>query len=289
MVTLKSAFKKSLGKRKHLLTNHDKAVQTLTSLGLSFLQAKVYLALVAEGVLTIKNLARTSQVARQDLYRITLQLLNRGLVEKVVDVPTRFKAVPIETAIGTLIERRKKETAALEQESKDVIRSFAALNEKCKLKNEETQITVISDLQSRITRGKKQVDAAQENIQIVTKWSFFLAYTLENIREFTRALNRGVKIQVVTQKHEEAPPIPKSLQALTKYPLFEIRYLNFPPSSIVAVFDRQEANIMLLTASATKSGAITTNNPSLIELARNYFETVWSNATAGDIYTNNNE
>lgn len=263
-----------------MLTNHDRAVQTLTSLGLSFLQAKVYLALVAGGVSTIKNLARTSQVARQDLYRITLQLLNRGLVEKVVDVPTRFKAIPIETAIGTLIERRKKETAALEQESKDVIRSFAALNEKCKLKNEETQIIVISDLQSRITRGKKQVDAAQENIQIVTKWSFFLAYTLENIREVTRALNRGVKIQVVivTQKHEEAPPIPKSLQALTKYPLFEIRYLNFPPSSIVAVFDRQEANIMLLTASVTESGAITTNNPSLIELARNYFETVWSNA-----------
>lgn len=265
-----------------LTTTQDKAVQTLTSLGLSFLQAKVYLALVTEGKSTIKNLARTSQSARQDLYRITLQLLNLGLIEKIVDVPTRFKAVPIETAVGTLIERRKRETAELERKSKVVIRSFAASNEETELKNEETQIVIMNDLERRITRVKKQVDAAKENIKIVTNWPFFLTYTTEVLKEHARALNRGVKIQAVIQKPEQAPFLPKSLQTLINHPLFEIRYANDIPSSILAVFDRQEVNIMVSTTSPKESGAIVTNNPSLIELARNYFETIWINAQEYD-------
>ena len=51
----------------------DKAIETLTGLGLTVLQSKVYLALAKEGKSTVKGIAKTSNIARQDLYRITQQ------------------------------------------------------------------------------------------------------------------------------------------------------------------------------------------------------------------------
>ena len=87
----------------------DKAIETLAGLGLTVLQAKVYLTLAKEGKSTVKGIAKTSNIARQDLYRITQQLLNLGLIEKLIDTPTKFKAIPIKAAIDMLIGRRKKQ------------------------------------------------------------------------------------------------------------------------------------------------------------------------------------
>lgn len=253
----------------------DKGVQTFTGLGLTVLQAKAYLALAKEGKSTIKGIAKTSKVARQDLYRVTPQLLNLGLIERHVDTPTKFKAIPIKAAIDMLIEHRKKETARLELEATQFLPSFIVANKEDRSKDEESQFIIISDLQARLAKAKKQIDNVKKSIKIVTKWAFFVTYTLETIEEHTRALNMGVNVKIVTQRPEQMEPPPKNLQKLMKHPLFQIRYVSSLPSSIIAVFDKEEVNIVLSNKTPSESGILMSNNPSLIELAENYFEIMW--------------
>lgn len=45
----------------------DEEIQTLMDLGLSLLQAKTYLALAALGTATIKSVAKTAKMAKQDI------------------------------------------------------------------------------------------------------------------------------------------------------------------------------------------------------------------------------
>ena len=81
--------------------------------------------LAKTGKSTIKDIAKTSKVARQDLYRIATQLLNMGLIEKLAGKPTKFEAIQVQEAIDMLVERRRKETALLEKESTEFLRIFA--------------------------------------------------------------------------------------------------------------------------------------------------------------------
>ena len=259
-----------------MLTVQDKAIQTLTGLGLTVLQAKVYLAFPREGKSTVKGLAKTSKVARQDIYRISTQLLNLGLIEKLVDTPTKFKAIPIKAAVDMLIERRKKETAQLEQKSTEVVRSLIAANEQAELTDDESQFIIMKDLQARLIKAREKIQSVKKSVKIVTSWSFFLTYVLENVEEYIEAVKRGVNVQVVVEKPKKIGKLPKKLKTLMKHPLFQIRYVSSLPPSIVAIFDNEEVRIPIQTNTAPwGTGVLVSNNPSLIELAENYFEVVW--------------
>ena len=258
------------------MSSQDKAIETLTGLGLTVLQAKVYIVLARTGKSTIKEIAKTSKVARQDLYRIATQLLNLGLIEKLASTPTKFEAIPIQEAINMLVERRKKETALLEKESTDFLRLFA---EKGPSKDEAPQYIIINELQVRLMKAKKLIASSKESIKIVTKWSFFLTYTSQTVEEHLKAMNNGANIQIVTQQPSSIESIPKDIQKLMEHPNFEVRYVNCLPSSIVAIFDQKEVNILLATdKSPAETPLFMTNNLVLVQLACNFFEIMWANA-----------
>jgi sugar-specific transcriptional regulator TrmB len=262
------------------LNAQDKAIETLTGLGLTVLQAKIYIVLAKAGKSTIKDIAKTSRVARQDLYRIATQLLNLGLIEKLIGTPTKFEAIPIQEAINMLVERRKKETDHLEKGSTEFLRFFAE-NKGVSSKEEEPQYIIINDLQARLIRAKKQIVNSKESLKIVTKWSFFLTYTLETIEEHLIAMNNGAKVKIVTQQPNSVVSLPKSIQKLMAHPNFEVRYVHCLPSSIVAIFDEKEVNILLATdKSPAETSLLMTDNSVLIELACNYFQIMWANAIA---------
>ncbi len=260
------------------MTVQDKAVETLTGLGLTILQSKVYLELAKGGKATVKDIAKKSNIARQDLYRIAPQLLNLGLIEKLIDTPTKFRAIPIKEAIEILIERRRKQTAQIEQESKQLLSYFTS-KESDGLKDEESQFIIINDLQARLSKTRKQVAITKKIINIVTKWSFFLTYTPEAIDELNEALKRGVHVHIITQAPRNTDVFPKKLQKLLNYPHFEVRYISSLPSSMVAVFDKEEVNILLSSDKTPADTAmLVSNNINLIELSQNYFDVMWASA-----------
>lgn len=261
-----------------MLTVQDEAVETLTGLGLTMLQAKVYLALAKNGESSVKEIAKNSKVARQDSYRITPELLNIGLIEKLIYTPIKFKAIPVQEAIDVLLEQRKKEITTLELKSKDIWKSFKE-NELRKSSENEDHFIIINDLHARLIKAKKQVETTKQTIEIVTKWSFFLTYTLEVIEEYTKALRNGITVKIITQRPEQLKSVPNELKKIMKHSGFEIRYVSYLPSSIVAIFDKEEVNISLSAEKTPmESGMLVSNNSSLIELSHNYFEIMWKNA-----------
>jgi sugar-specific transcriptional regulator TrmB len=256
----------------------DKAVDTLSGLGLTVLQAKVYLTLANGEKVTVKEIAKKSTVARQDLYRITSQLLNLGLIEKYIDIPVKFGAIPAKEAISILIERKKKQTIQLEQESKQFLSHFKA-DEGADLKDEEPYFLIINDLQACMNKVKKQIGNAKKSISIVTKWVFFLNYMPDAIEEYTEALNRGVHVNVITQVPKDTEVFPKNLQKLISHPNFKVRYISSLPSCLVAIFDKEVDIFLASYKTPHETGMLNSDNINLIELSHNYFEIMWSNAT----------
>ena len=254
-------------------------VQTLTRLGLTSIQARVYLALASSGISTAKTISKNSQVARPEVYRIMPTLEKLALVERIISTPCKFRANSMQDAVSVLIERRIKETSELQAITREMLKKFKYNNTRTALEKDESQFILIPQKEAAIERRRKTIENAQKSIDVVNSWKMFPITAFTYAEEIMKALQRGVKIRVITQKPKDKKAIPEIVREFRETLNLKVRYVPTPPPAVLSVYDKKEA---LMTTSATadlgKSDVLWSNNPCLLEVFQHYFKTLWMTA-----------
>jgi len=138
--------------------------QTFMGLGLTLLQAKTYFALAKLGVADVKTVSKVSNVARQDVYRVTPKLQKRGLVEKIIATPTLYKAIPLKAGLSTLLQQRVAEDEELQEKTEVLIRNFENnFGSGTAVKENEPQFIITSEETLFHKRITEATDAAQKS------------------------------------------------------------------------------------------------------------------------------
>ncbi len=257
--------------------NFQSAVQTLMGLGLTEVQAKVYVTLATLGVADAKTISQKSLVARPDIYRVMPALSEIGLIETIISTPTKFRAAPAKLAISILLARRNDETKKLRNESKELTKSLENRTKKDVLGFDTSQFAIIpnrkADLKKRIlmirrTLSSQCVISSQERLET-------LPHLL--IQETISALQRGVRLRVVLRKPESTLIITKIICEFKKAGSFEIRYMTENPRVLLLVFDMKES--LIVDSAKGYFGQfpdLWTNNTSIVGAIQDYFEILWS-------------
>lgn len=98
-----------------VMSDLDRAVESLTSLGLSKYEAEVFAALSALGEATASEVHEESGVPRSSVYDVLDRLVEKGWVEKSRSRPFRYHAEEPERAVEAIAEeRRRNEEEAVE-------------------------------------------------------------------------------------------------------------------------------------------------------------------------------
>lgn len=259
--------------------NENKCVQILMDLGLTSLQAKIYLTLSKLNRATIKTIAKASNIARQDIYRIMPALEKLGLAEKIVATPTMYKATPIKEGVYFLLQRKTQQYSELQKRTIELIENLKEINDETTLQEEEHHFILTSSEQLLWKRLQEGAEKAQISIDICANWEGFRYRLFKDFPNFKRALKRGVRIRVITEKHEPDKSSQKIIQALKANPLFEIRYLPPPVPIKTAIHDKKEVNLCLTTPN--KIGGLPSlwsNNPQFVKIITTYYEELWNKA-----------
>jgi sugar-specific transcriptional regulator TrmB len=255
-------------------------VQTLRELGLTFLQAKVYLALVRTSNSTIKKIAEKTNIARQEAQRVVAELQSLGLVEKLLVNPTEFKPVPINDAIMFLLERREKASLNLGQKSKMLLEKFANVQVESPDEEKTTYFAITSGKEAIIRKSRIVVDGTKESCDIINGSWKNVGYAGSLFKEQNiQALKRHVKIRIVAQKLPDKQSAQEIYKHSIKNPNFEIRFVPYQFSAILGVYDKKE---LLVYTSPEKlvgdSPMLWTTNPALILAVEAYFNELWKQA-----------
>jgi len=261
------------------LASQDEGIQTLTRLGLTLCQAKVYIALVRSGESTARTISNVSKVPREHVYRVTSKLQELGLVEKAIEVPAMYIAIPMKRAFSILMEHRLKETCELQAKTREVIKNFGNTNAEKTFRKEGHQFILIPNKGRIIQRRNMQHAKVQTSVDGIFPLKEF-ANALHQFADIIKeTLKRGVKIRVITEKPEDKNSFPEIIRAFEKNPYFQVRYILKHPSVLLTVYDKKE---VIITTSATagliESPSLWSNNPSLLTLAINHFEAMWTKA-----------
>jgi sugar-specific transcriptional regulator TrmB len=260
------------------LAVQDEDAQTLTRLGLTALQAKTYLALLKLGKATGRTLSQHSKVARQEAYRLLAELQEKGLVEKILGVPTEFKPIPIEDCLFILIERKKSEISETQKKATKLLQNLKEKNSST-LQEEESQFILVPRKGNYFQKMRKVFENSQTSIDAITTSRRFLSIMFIFGQDVEKALKRSVKMRILTEKPEDENSLPENVKALRQNPLYRVRYLPTPPLAPLLIIDKKEVTIVTSpNTELNESPTLWSNSPSLIAVFRGYFETAWITA-----------
>jgi sugar-specific transcriptional regulator TrmB len=263
------------GKELARLSSYDDT-ETLTRLGLTERQAKVYLALLRIGPSKAEAISIASSVHRPEVYRVVDRLQEIGLAEKHLSTPTMFSAVPINDAVAVLVSRKTMELKETYRKAKSLISRLDQENGPAKRKLAESPVLVISE-NEYFKKMRCSVEKSRNSVEVVTtserlrSWFFLFDSLLE------KTLRRNVAIRVITEEHENRL-LPKNLVAFSETQFgFELRtVINAPSASVVILDNREVSAIINRTDSLTSETHLWSNNESWLALCQGYFNSLWS-------------
>ncbi|MGD0646013.1 MAG: helix-turn-helix domain-containing protein [Candidatus Bathyarchaeia archaeon] len=254
-------------------------VKILTELGLNFCEARVFLALANLGMGPAKMISKTSGVSKPDVYRALVTLQERGLVEKIISSPAIFKAIQLEESLSILLGKKDIEQNLLREKTEQLKRDFKYNLNKLTTQENEQQFILITRKDAELERRRKQQNNALKNIDAINSWKRFPKTQFFYAEEIKEALQRGVKIRLITEEAEDMSNISMNYRDLKKVGFYRIRFVSVPLSSVVSIYDGKEVIISTSPgASFGEAGILWSNNASIVKVMQEYFEMLWAKA-----------
>ena len=262
-----------------MLQDDDVHIQTLMKLELTFLQAKIYLALVKLGKAEVKTISKASNVARPDVYRVMPTLEKLGLVEKIIATPTIYKATPLKEGYYFLLQNKTREHTELQQKTIDLIKNSHESNDKTTLQKEEQQFVLISSKTLHRKKGAIADSMSQTSIDAIGDYEDVMGWFFKNCQNFERVIKRGVKIRIITEKGKGIESMQKISPIFKNNPLFEIRYVTSPVPIKTVIYDKKKANMYVRTSHDNEiTPSLWSNNHQFVKVMKAYFEQIWDKA-----------
>ncbi len=250
-------------------------VETLTSLGLTQRQAKVYLALVRSGLCKAEAISRASLIHRQEVYRVVDSLKKLGLVQIEVNTPMMVSAVPIREALAILFQRKTRELDKIQGKAKSLIDKINRSDLPDNLLMDEPHFRIVSE-NDRVVRFRSVLENARQSVEIMTSWKRFRQGFSVLDDSLQKALAHGATLRVITEKPENAA-LPAWVTQALNGPNFRLEAISVAPPAVVSIYDAAEVCIAINAEADLTSGPhLWSNNRNLVVMCQDYFEFMWA-------------
>jgi sugar-specific transcriptional regulator TrmB len=175
-------------------------LNVLIDLGLTAIQAKVYLALVNSGPLKISAISKISNVARPDVYSTLSKLQKLCLVEKIIEKPLKCRATPIKIGLSLLLKTKTDQYKRVRAKTQILLDTAKPKQPKEKKQIENPQFVLIPKGKNVVYRLQTAIEKAKVSINLVLSWKRFSRGIVNDLAEsIERALAKNVKIQFIIE------------------------------------------------------------------------------------------
>jgi len=255
----------------------DTYITVLMQLGLTQNQAKIYLTLHQKGVSTVNQIAKSSSIGREEIYRSIPKLQQIGLIESIIEKPSRFKATPLKTAIRTLLQTRKEEYLKIEEKANELLSSALQQNQQPTEQEQNQNLVLFSGKERLMKLSTDLLKNTKSSLEVICTFPKLLGWIQTHQKIIEQLLEREISVRFIVEAKEDSDckQVAKILELLTKKKAFQ--YKTAPDiKACLALYDDTQITISSQPKTpAYKSEVYWSANPSLIELGRAYFEALW--------------
>jgi sugar-specific transcriptional regulator TrmB len=252
------------------LKSKEETLQLIISLGLSVSEAKIYLALTEIGKATAKTISKASKISQPDVYRVLSKLENNGLIEREVDTPNQFKAIPIDEGLAILLQRRDNQSAMLHKQTAEMLQSLQERTAKTAPQEEESKFVLVPGV--HVHKIRNAVENAQMGVLCFTSVDMFRKVRFVTEDVWKRGVNRGIKYQFIIGKPHEERAVLQLDPILKNNDCFEIKWTHTLMPCVILIDGKE---VFLRTEMNLEAPVLWSNNPCIVTMIQEYFKTEW--------------
>ncbi len=110
--------------------SHERVLKALVGLGLSEMEAEVYVFLAKQGPQKATSIAAVLKTVEQQLSRSLKSLREKGIVNATPEHPSQFSAIPFEKALDLLVKAHLEEAQSIEQNREEILSQWHSLTKR---------------------------------------------------------------------------------------------------------------------------------------------------------------
>jgi sugar-specific transcriptional regulator TrmB len=255
-----------------MLAQDKEDAQVLTGLGLTLVQAEVYLTLARIGKATIKSLSNAAGMDRANVYRTILKLLALGLIQEIITTPTMYQSVPLQEVVTVLLKQKKEQYVTIKSKSQKILKRREKEIDDTPF--EESEFILIPKGSGIIRKVHEMVGRTQKSHCTLFYWSDFKNTPMDIFKIWKTFLDKGVKITALVYL-EEGEDFSTKLSNLKKNELFNIRKVSMPVKFTLSIYDGKEAFVSTIPKIASGPPSLWINNPNIVYVFQQYFDSLW--------------
>jgi sugar-specific transcriptional regulator TrmB len=107
--------------------SHERVLKALVGLGLSEIEAEVYIFLATKGPQKARNIMVALKFCHPQLYRSLKNLGEKGIVSTTLEQPVKFSAIPFDKLLDMLIKTHLKEAQDMEQNREEILSDWYSM------------------------------------------------------------------------------------------------------------------------------------------------------------------
>jgi len=255
----------------------EDSIEILVELGLTHTEAKAYVSLLFLNTATARNLHTVSNIARQNIYQLLSDLEEKGLIEKVIAKPTKFKPIPADQAISLLLQRKKEQNSQLREKAISHFRNFEIGCAKPAVLDKNAQFLLLSKSETsplgHIDKLGKAVNNAKKSVVSLITLPIFMKAQLMDEDIWKKAVKRGVKLKFIIARRSNEKSEINLDPLLENANNFEVRWTSSLPTSTVLLIDDNE--VFCRVGTNIESPVLWSASPQFVGMIKDYLKMKW--------------
>ena len=262
----------------------EPALQTLVELGLTPMDAQVYLFLAKKGPKKGKEMLTALRMNRQQLYRSVKNLQSKGIVSSTLERPARFSAIPFEKVLDMAIKNKTDEAQQLQQRRTEIISLWQSaeivenIDTAARFMIVEGENYIYSKIGQMVKDAKKQILASTSGLGIIQAEKADIIKSMVELKVPSKILTN------VSSRN--LPIIKKTIEDMSAFaPNCAGRHIDLDEKLFPRFVIRDEDEVIFLIMageeSISKNGNDTglwTNSKVLVHAFKTFFEQLWRDA-----------
>lgn len=244
--------------------------EELTKYGLTLNQSKVYIFLGKHGSKTAPEVCKALKLPRTETYHLLTSLQNRGIVSATFQHPIKFRALPLDKAVWTLVNAEKERVKTLEKKEENLTKLWNDIpdfDEGTELQKEE---------KFQMLQGVNQIFSKVNELITSAKKEILILGSEKDISRLYHAdfLNTSNPISVRILSTSNLPE-----NIVSDIPQSMIKKTRMKTKGILCFIVKDDDDLVFFTKnsshSAQNSFAMWANSPSMIYANKLLFDCMW--------------
>lgn len=262
-------------------------VTKLASFGFTINQAKVYLSIAQSGKTSVGRIAKTTELHRQDIYKLIPKLEKMGLITKTIDKPFMIEAIPVDKALESYItlerQKAKERISRLENNVKDLVNGIQMQPES----KEEARFTLLTTDEATRNKGRLIFKRARREFQLVATLDMITLPSLRYFHDYIKIIaENNAKTRLLVVSPEDIETVKQTVEKVAPTQgEFVAKCLTKNSCKNYQLIDNKE--VWIATQQKTHSGypcLLWTNDQNIVDAYKEIFKKAWNNTKAQTIY-----